>query len=54
MIVSARSYSGPVQQTFALPTPVRIRDGSFAEVAQLVEQGSEKPRVAGSIPALWH
>ena len=30
-------------------SPIRV--ASFAFVAQLVEQGTENPRVAGSIPA---
>ena len=36
----------------AIPLPRRAARKRFAQIAQLVEQGTENPRVAGSIPAL--
>ena len=35
----------------AIPLPRRAARKRFAQIAQLVEQGTENPRVAGSIPA---
>ena len=36
----------------AIPLPRRAARKRFAQIAQLVEQWTENPRVAGSIPAL--
>ena len=36
----------------AIPLPRRAARKRFAQIAQLVEQGTENPRVAGAIPAL--
>ena len=42
-----------MQAFFAFISIIHISHGSlFAQIAQLVEQRTENPRVAGSIPAL--
>ena len=48
-----RFWWATVQVQVLLPAPERfwLQGLSFASVAQLVEQGTENPRVAGSIPA---
>ena len=48
-----RFWWATVQVQVLLPAPEGLgnRALSFASVAQLVEQGTENPRVAGSIPA---